>query len=116
MHIIRFFNLKSQLSHKKQPTAAHCGRFSRLASLAASGFVTLRRDKRSPCKSTLSRRSLGEDGSPRFSLAKPDLASHCIRRQETGSFERNCFGQKNLSKSLAQIKICAISSSIHPGQ
>ena len=43
-----------------------------------SGFVTLRRDKRSPCKSTLSRRSLGEDGSPCFSLAKRDLASHLV--------------------------------------
>ena len=31
---------------------------SRLAALAASGFVTLRRDKRSPYKYTLSRRSL----------------------------------------------------------
>jgi len=30
------------------------------------------------------------------------LASHCIRRLETGSFERNCFGQENLPKSLFQ--------------
>ena len=73
------FKLFAQLSHKKQPTAAHCGQ-SRALLRSPLGSSTLVH-------------------SPRFSLAKPDLASHCIRRLETGSFERNCFGQENLPKS-----------------
>ena len=82
MHIIHFFNFKSQLFHKKQPTAAHCGQSRALL--------------RSPLGSSTIVHS------PRFSLAKPDLASHCIHRLETGSFERNCFRQENLTKSLFQ--------------
>ena len=72
----------SQLSHKKQPTAAHCWQSRALL--------------RSPLGSSTIVHS------PRFSLAKPDLASHCIRRLETGSFECNCFVQENLPKSLFQ--------------
>ena len=92
----------SQLSHKKQPTAAHCGQSRALlrSPLPASLHyaATSGHHVSTPCPGGAS----CEDGSPRFSLAKPDLASHCIRRLETGSFERNCFGQENLPKSLFQ--------------
>ena len=83
-----FEKICPQLSHKKQPTAAHCGQSRALlrsplpASLhyaATSGHhVSL------PCHGGAS----CEDG--------------CIRRLETGSFECNCFGQENLPKSLFQ--------------
>ena len=54
-------------------TEQSCFAGARLAAFAASGFIALRRDKRNFLQYTLSRRSFSEDGSTRFSLAKPAL-------------------------------------------
>ena len=60
---------------------------SRLAALASSGSIAFRRDKRRGYKYALSRRSLGEDGSPLFLLAKHDIAARSIRRLNHSFFK-----------------------------
>ena len=60
---------------------------SRLAALASSGSIAFRRDKRRGYKYALSRRSLGEDGSPLFLLAKHDIAARSIRRLDHSFFK-----------------------------
>ena len=69
---------------KKQPAAAHCGQSRALL--------------RSPLPASLHYAATsGHHVSPSCH-GVASCGGECIRRLETGNFERNCFGQENLPK------------------